>query len=457
MNAGPDSEAAANAALDAVLESQWRGVPAVVLRSPPGAGKTGVAQRVALQSATYLQQRCMVVTQTNEQAYDLTRRLVSNAAGLPIYMFAKQGLSLPDDLRHEARLRIVQRIGDLPQAPSITIGNAAKWSWIDSADPLFDVQIVDEAFQLPDYKYHLISNLAPRHALIGDPGQIDPFVNCEIERWRCDPSGPQVSCPAALVKRHPSVLQLALPVSRRLNADTVSIIQPAFYPDMPFRAMSRDRAVGFQAAGIMPFDAALDGVADGASIVMVELPPQITGEADGELAQELVASISRLLHRRAWMSDDGRVRDVTAADIGVVCAHVSQVNAVRERLGPGLSDVFVETANRFQGIERHFMFVHHPLSGRADATAFHLDAGRLCVMLSRHRIGCWVFGRHGITDQLTRFAPAGDRALGIDDDPEYKGWRSHLTLLAALSRANRVFPAVHGRSSSTAAQFGTVS
>lgn len=451
MTVAPDPQAAANAALDAVLDSQWQGVSALVLRSPPGAGKTGVAQRVALQSATYLQQRCMVVTQTNEQAYDLTRRLVTNAAGLPIYMFARQGLNLPDDLRHEARLRIVQRTRDLPQEPSITIGNAAKWSWIDTEDPLFDVQIVDEAFQLPDYKFQLISNLAARHVLIGDPGQINPFVNCEIERWRCDPAGPQVSCPAALVKRHPTVLQLALPVSRRLNADTVSLIQPAFYPDMPFRAMSLDRSIHFDVAGIMPFDAALDGVAAGASIVMVELPPQITGEADGELAQELVESIRRLLLRRAQMSDDGRISEVTPRDIGVVCAHVSQVNAVRERLGPGMADVFVETANRFQGIERPFMFVHHPLSGRADATAFHLDAGRLCVMLSRHRIGCWIFGRQGISEQLLRFAPAGDRALGIDDDPEYHGWRAHLTLLAALSRASRVFPAVYGLTPSSAA------
>ncbi len=451
MTVAPDPQAAADAALDAVLASQWQGIPALVLRSPPGAGKTGVAQRIALQSAALLRERCMVVTQTNEQAFDLTRRLVTNARGLPIYMFAKDGLDLPDDLRHEPRLRMVHRTGDLPADPSITIGNAAKWAWIDSTDPMFDMQVVDEAFQLPDYKYHLISNLAPRQALIGDPGQIDPFVNCEIERWRCNPSGPQVSCPAALVKRHPGVMQLALPVSRRLNEDTVSLIQPAFYPDMPFRAMSRDRSVAFRIAGIMPFDAALDGVAAGASIVMVELPPQITGEADGELAQELVASIFRLLRRRAGMSDDGRVRDVTPADIGVVCAHVSQVNAVRERLGPDMAEVFVETANRFQGIERPFMFVHHPLSGRADATAFHLDAGRLCVMLSRHRIGCWIFGRQGITEQLTRFAPAGDRALGIDEDLEYRGWRAHLTLLVAIFQAGRLYPAVNGLAPSSAA------
>lgn len=455
MTVSFDPQAAADAALEQVLASQWQGVPALVLRSPPGAGKTGVAQRVALQSATMLDQRCMIVTQTNEQAFDLTRRLARNAQSLPIHLFARRGLGLPGDVASLPNLVIVHDVQSLPQRPSITIGNAAKWSWIQTAEPCFDVQIVDEAFQLPDYRFQLISNLAPLHVLIGDPGQIDPFVDCEIERWRCDPAGPQVSCPAALVKRHPSVLQLDLPVSRRLNADTVGLIQPAFYPDMPFRAMSQDRSVHFQVAGIMPFDAALDAVAAGASIVMVELPAQITGEADGELAQELVASIARLLHRRSWMSDDGQVSEVTPDKIGVVCAHVSQVNAVRERLGPQMAGVFVETANRFQGIERPFMFVHHPLSGRADSSAFHLDAGRLCVMLSRHRIGCWVFGRQGIGQQLMRFSPAGDRALGIDEDPEYRGWQAHLTLMVALSRAGRVFPAVNGLATSSAGQLAS--
>jgi hypothetical protein len=104
--------------------------------------------------------------------------------------------------------------------------------------------------------------------------------------------------------------------------------------------------------------------------------------------------------------------------IGVACAHVSQVNAVRERLGPDLSGVFVETANRFHGLERPLMFVHHPLSGRADATGFHLDAGRLCVMLSSQRINCRIFPREGIGPQLRRYAPTGDRVLGIPDDPE---------------------------------------
>ncbi|WP_432644254.1 hypothetical protein [Nocardia cyriacigeorgica] len=47
--------------------------------------------------------------------------------------------------------------------------------------------------------------------------------------------------------------------------------------------------------------------------------------------------------------------------------------------------VAVNTANRLQGPEFEVVIVVHPLSGRRDATAFHLEAGRLCVLTSRHR------------------------------------------------------------------------
>lgn len=440
----PTPESLAEDALRAAYETQYQGQPAVVLRSPPGAGKTGVAQRLALLNAAMLSQRCMVVTQTNEQAFELTHRLAGNKAGLPIHFFAREGLVIPERVLAAPAVRVIHRAADLPREAGITVSNAAKWSWIEGGEGLFDVQIIDEAYQLPDYRYHLISNLAARHVLIGDPGQIDPFVTCETERWRCDPAGPQIACPTALIRRHPDVVQLNLPVSRRLNADTVRIVQPAFYPGMPFRALNQKRELTFGVAGILPFDAALDAVAGGASIVHVELPNQVTGEMDGDLADELVYAVERFLRRRQAVMVEGDIAcEVSPEHVGVVCAHVSQVNAVRERLGPDLSGVFVETANRFQGIERPFMFVHHPLSGRADATGFHLDAGRLCVMLSRHRIGCWIFGRQGIADQLNRFVPAGDRALGIDDDPEFQGWRAHATLLSALARSGRIFEGVH--------------
>src|ERR1700730_9622283 len=58
------------------------------------------------------------------------------------------------------------------------------------------------------------------------------------------------------------------------------------------------------------------------------------------------------------------------------------------------------TANRLQGREFDVTIVLHPLSGRRDATAFHLEAGRLCVLASRHRHACIVVSRAGIADLL---------------------------------------------------------
>jgi hypothetical protein len=60
-------------------------------------------------------------------------------------------------------------------------------------------------------------------------------------------------------------------------------------------------------------------------------------------------------------------------------------------------------------------------------------------MLSRHSVACWIFGREGIASQLRRYAPIGDRALGIDADPEFEGWRASENLLDQLSRHNRVY------------------
>jgi hypothetical protein len=382
----------------------------------------------------------MIATQTNEQAFDLARRIANRYSGFDTHLLAKSGLPLPADLTTLRRLRVIHRARDLPAGPCVVIGNAAKWSWLDAHSPLFDVQLIDEAFQLPDYRFQLISGLARRFALVGDPGQIDPLIRCELERWRSDPAGPHVSAPTALLHRHPRLPVIALPVSRRLVADTVSFVQQAFYPNMPFQALGGERALSFGVPGVLPIDKGLDAASRGASITFFQLPACVVSEVDEQLASVLVHGICRLLERQAVVVNDTDSQPLTPEMIGVTCAHVSQVGVIREMLGRELSEVQVETANRFQGLERPVMFVYHPLSGRSDANAFHLDAGRLCVMLSRHRVACFVFGRDGFTRQLVRYAPVGDRALRIPGDPEFRGWRAHLHFMQALAREGRIFP-----------------
>jgi hypothetical protein len=64
-------------------------------------------------------------------------------------------------------------------------------------------------------------------------------------------------------------------------------------------------------------------------------------------------------------------------------AHRDQAQAIRSQLGLlSSSGVTVDRANRLQGREFDVTIVLHPLSGRLDATAFHLEAGRQCVLTS---------------------------------------------------------------------------
>jgi hypothetical protein len=382
----------------------------------------------------------MLVTQTNEQAFDLARRLARGFPRLPFTLLVKKGLAVPEDLERLPNLQLIRSADHLPVGPCVAIANAAKWSWVQGGIPPFESQIVDEAFQLPDYRFQQIAGLAHRLVLVGDPGQIAPVIACETERWKSDPAGPQVASPRALVARHPGITQLSLPVSRRLVPDTVSVVQSAFYPDLPFTALSQpgERGLTTAVGGITPLDRPIDLVARGASLIQIELPRLITGEVDTAVADTIVALIDRLLSRGAHIWDGDRNDPLSAKMIGVVCAHVSQVSAVRERLPRHLTEVFVETSDRFQGLERSVMVVHHPLSGRSDASEFHLDAGRLCVMLSRHRVACFVVSRGGTEELLLRYAPSGDRVLGIIDDAEYTGWRAHLSVLQELRRQGRV-------------------
>jgi hypothetical protein len=429
-----------------------------------------VVERLAVQSLTLLRERCMVVTQTNEQAFDLSRRLARGFPRLPFTLFVTERLAVADDLPLLANLRIARDTAALPTGPCVVVANAARWSWLrplgpgsdaagaaagddgdgtggwgDEAAP-FDLQLVDEAYQLPDYRFQQIAGLARRVVLVGDPGQIPPVVACAVERWRGNPAGPHVACPRALLARHPDVPRLALPVSRRLVPDTVRLVQPAFYPGLPFTALTASGARGLVAPlpreAPQPLDAAVDLAAGGASVVQVARPARITGEVDEELAATVVALLERLLARETRVRDDGDApagpgRRLTPGMVGVVCAHVAQVNAVRERLPRALVDVFVETADRFQGLERPVMVAWHPLSGRADASPFHLEAGRLCVMLSRHPVACFLVARHGIEDLLLRYAPSGDRVLGLPGDPEFEGWRAHLSVLEYLRGEGR--------------------
>jgi hypothetical protein len=125
--------------------------------------------------------------------------------------------------------------------------------------------------------------------------------------------------------------------------------------------------------------------------------------------------------------------------VAVGVSHNDQKDHLRAALDArGLRGVVVETANKLQGLEFEVTFVWHPLSGLPEADEFHLDPGRMCVLLTRHRQACVVVGRVGDRDLVNDHPPPPTAAyLGHDPDPVLDGWEAHREVFAALARFSR--------------------
>src|SRR5579871_1249372 len=98
----------ADDAVRAIVRTQYDGVAGLRIDSPPGAGKTGVVQRLAVQSLALLHERRMVVTQTNEQAFDLARRCCTEFPSLRFVLFLRKDLAAPADLHLLGNLAMVR-------------------------------------------------------------------------------------------------------------------------------------------------------------------------------------------------------------------------------------------------------------------------------------------------------------------------------------------------------------
>jgi hypothetical protein len=396
----------------------------------------------AAHAAGALGERALVATTTNEQTFDVAGRLAARYTRIPVTVLVRRGRWVPDGLRAHPHVRVVTDVAAIPTRPSVVVANATKLARSALAPGRFDVLIIDEAYQLPNYRFFPLAALAPRYLQVGDPGQIEPVVGADITRWLDDPTGPHVAAPAALLARYPSLPVVALSVTHRLPPDTVDLLRPAFYPNLTFAAAARagDRILGFtRPAAFAPLDAALNTLANGASVAAVELPPtDVARRDDAGVAAAAVSAVERLFARGAAVDDGRGTRALAPEDVGVVCPHIVQATAVQALLPDWLRGrVMVDTANRWQGLERAVMVAWHPLAGQSVAKPFALNPGRFCVALSRHRVACLVGGRAGVESLLDRHVGEAD-LLGVEEEREYAGLRAHHAVMDRLRALDRV-------------------
>ncbi|MEU3452901.1 AAA family ATPase [Micromonospora sp. NPDC006766] len=404
----------------------------VVVDSPPGAGKSTLVVRAAVELAA-AGEPLIIVAQTNEQVDDLIDRLARTAPQLPIGRLSATDYQPAERVAAHDTVRVAAKVADLAGSAMI-IGTAAKWATV--SEGVWPWAIVDEAYQMRSDALLRVAGRFERALFVGDPGQLDPFSTVETVRWTGLSWDPMQSAVATLLRHNPELPLHRLPVSWRLPASAAPVVAEAFYPFTGFRAGTglADRALSLTTPG--PGDQ-LDATVELAAATgwaLHELPARHTPRTDGEAAAACAALALRVLARGAVavseQAPDGAA--VTADRIAVGAAHRDQVAAIRARLGSAGAGITVDTANRLQGREYDVTIVLHPLSGRRDATAFHLESGRLCVLASRHRHACVVVARAGIAELLDAH-PSTER-VHLDVPVKFPdGWAANQTMLTHLA------------------------
>ena len=429
---GFDPAAAAAEAVDGVLADLDGGAHrGVVVDSPPGAGKSTLVVRAAAELAG-AGERLLIVAQTNEQVDDLIDRIAVRHPDLGLGRLSASTYSISERVLAHPAVKVATKAEQLADTPVI-VATAAKWATLGEGS--WPWAIVDEAYQMRSDMLLRIAGRFERALFVGDPGQLDPFSTVEVERWAGLSWDPMRSAVSVLLAHNPGLPLHRLPVSWRLPASAAPVVSEAFYPFTGFRSGTGpgDRRLEYAARGMgTSYDRALDEAA-ASGWALYELPARHTPRTDAEAVQATAALAVRLLQRGPIAHSENGSGPVTADRVAIGAAHRDQVAAIRAALGPHGEGITVDTANRLQGREYDVTVVLHPLSGRRDATAFHLESGRLCVLTSRHRHACVVVARAGIPELLDAHPSTEPVHLGVPVKfPD--GWEANQSVLAHLSR-----------------------
>ena len=385
-----------------VLLAAWGGDACTVVPACPGAGKSRLVALLAAALAHRVGLRVAVAAQTREQAAELARRItaVSDRAALIVSGAGKKPVAVDGVRTVTGRSVRWQR----STGGEILIGTAARWLYVDPQMASADLLLVDEAWQCTYADLGALGALARQVVCVGDPGQVAPVVTGSTARWEGQATGPHQPAPAALLAAHGEALAVhELTNSWRLGPQTCALLSEHFYAQMPFTSRRPDEAV------IAP-----DGT------VLSEIISRPTEARNGPTDPALLAALAGRARELTWhhYRRGDTCEALTAEDIAVVVPHVAQAGAVRAMLAD-LPEILVGTVNGLQGLERPAVVALHPMAGYRSAESFALDAGRMCVTLSRHRAHLTI-----LTDPAT--APLLDAAA---DDPQAEQARA---VLAAL-------------------------
>jgi hypothetical protein len=442
---------------DDLVASYLDGKRVAVVKAPPGSGKTFMLLRVI---ATLVEEgwRVAIATQTNTQSDDLCLQCADHEVlkNFALTRLAAAGSNPPAGFPDQVAW--VEKVAEAPEGPGLVIATTAKWATLSSV-PAFSLFAIDEAWQMKWADMMLCSAVSDKYLLIGDPGQIPPVTNIDVARWGTSNRPPNRAVPDVVLEKMPddSVVG-SLPAVRRLPMASVDYVKP-FY-DFDFEAFAEQDDRQYLFTGQLR-EGSRSGVDTAACVVLENLrtfepilatiptpdggPP---AENDKEIALAVRRLCSAMLHMdvRIALNPGDEPRLVTQADIGVSATHRAQIGLIRKTLGSEMSDIRIDTPERWQGLQKPFMIAVHPLSGVLEPADFDLHTGRLCVMASRHQIGLILLSRDHLSETVANTVTFATQAPGQPDEAG-RGRTAHANLLEMLQRNKRVIslPSMQGK------------
>ena len=442
----------------------------ILLKAAAGAGKSHALQRMVAAALEHPGcTRVGITAFANKQLYPLARQLGETLGRKNVCLHVSADRAGQIDEALAAVATVVHSSGDVPPETQVLISTTHMFEGTHrshlprlgpaaNGEQLFDVLLIDEAWQLPLHRYRTVERLAPLIVGVGDVGQLPPLDPGQ-NPWRGDRGyNPYRAWPTAYPDG-PSTWAGELPAVWRPTAEQRDLWH-AFYRDwehLDCVAAPGDRRLQI---GALDGDAAdvwrqvATGIPTLVEVAGLDEPeaPDIDAPLLAVVEQwldQLLAAGFTLHHARYDSGGNPTGVEVfdgctAGADVRIVILAtrnqaVDDAQAIADRLAErhhlpeGV--IVASTVDSWQGQTNAITVAVHPLSGASQLDDFNSAFGRLAVTCTRATHGLLLVSRSGL-DELLSSAPARPGTPLGEPGTRQLPRQTHERILASFSRSS---------------------